>query len=397
MSRGSTGCPKRHCQAFDQRRGVVALLLLLSLVVVLGVASLAINQSWMTSHRMELKEAATAAALAGAAQLFNPAPSTVADSAAAARLAKATDQASVFFAANSVAVLNTAGANTDVLGGWCEDPTVPGAKPTVWTGTGALNALTVRGVRRRTNGQAVVLWFGNLFGMSNAEPAAAATATMDQRVYGFRPLEMLTLPMMPLAVPATIVWPSAAPGSSAGTSDLYTVDPRTGAVTAGADGIAEITLMIPVADGEFPSGQTAATWLSLPTATTNNRWMAMQITDGLDATDLPELGGQFALGADGTLLVAAAASPTAGDADALVTAMLDIRGQKRIWPISAVNPNLTVSCQITGFAAGCIVDCSRDSNVLKIVVQACTIQTCTALLRVGTARNPWIGKLILNE
>ena len=54
-------------------------------------------------------------------------------------------------------------------------------------------------------------------------------------------------------------------------------------------------------------------------------------------------------------------------------------------------------CQVTGFVGGCVVDCSRTADCLIIVVQACTIQTCTGLLRSGTARNPWIGKLILNE
>jgi hypothetical protein len=51
---------------------------------------------------------------------------------------------------------------------------------------------------------------------------------------------------------------------------------------------------------------------------------------------------------------------------------------------------------VTGFAAGSVVDCSRNGNMMSIVVQACTIQTCTGLLRNGMARNPWIGKLILN-
>jgi hypothetical protein len=44
-----------------------------------------------------------------------------------------------------------------------------------------------------------------------------------------------------------------------------------------------------------------------------------------------------------------------------------------------------------------VVNCSRDNAAIAIVVQGCTLQTATGLLRNNMARNPWIGKIILNQ
>ena len=379
----------------------MALLMLGTLVVLVGVGALALNLAWLISHKVQLQHACQAAVLAGAAQLLDPAAGTTPptpDVAAEARVAAATNQAQIFFAPNSSAILQTSGDSPDVIAGWCQDPTFPSATVVPWTGAGPVNALSVRGMRRRSNGQAVVMWFGHLFGTGSAEPAAAATASMDQRIYGFRPLEYVPVPMAPLMASSTLQWPSAVVGATAGLSDDYSVDPRTGAVSAGPDQIAEVTLLSPVAGGSAPSGQAAATWLSLPDAATDYNAIVLQVNDGIQPVDLTGIGGELALGTDGVLLIPAAAEPNFAQADMLLTALLSIRGQRRIWPVGSLDTSGgQPTCRITGFVAGCVVDGSRNSNVISIVVQACTIQTCTGLLRSPMARNPWIGKLILNE
>ena len=246
MYRTSPRCPKRIRPALGTRRGAMAILLLVGLVVFLGLGAVALNLTWLTSHKVELRRACEAAALAGAAQLLDPSAGTASsatDAATAARVLTATGQAGTFFAANSPAILQTTGVDPDVVAGWCEDPTSPHALFLPWTGTGPVNSLFVRGVRRRSNGQAVVLWFGHLFGVGSAEPGAAAMATMDQRIYGFRPLDLVPVPMVPLLVPATSQWPSGGAGTAGSLPDNYSVAPRTGAVGAGADGVAEITLL----------------------------------------------------------------------------------------------------------------------------------------------------------
>jgi hypothetical protein len=391
-----------HPRKAPNRTGAVALLLLASLAVLLGVVSMAINLSWLTSHQVQLRNACQSAALAGAAELLDPAPqedSTEPDPAAAVRAANAIQRANLFFTSNTNTVLQTSGDDPDVLPGWSADPTMPLGTIAPWNGEGPVNALSVRGVRRRSNGQAVVLWFGNLFGVNDAEPAAVAAASMDQRIYGFRPLEYVNVPMTPLLVlPAGDQWPPSVAGAMNGFTDNYSVDPRTGDVAEGPDGVGEITLRLPAADGPLPAGQAYAVWISLGGETADFSSIEQQVGRGLTLGDLASLGGQFALGGDGTLAVSAAPAADASQVAALQAALLSIRGKKRIWPIGAPDTAGGESVyRATGFVAGCVVDCRLESGSLSIVVQGCTIQTCTGLLRSGMARNPWIGKLILNE
>jgi hypothetical protein len=401
MYRASPRSPKRIHPALGTRRGAMAILLLVGMAVLFGVGAVALNLTWLTSHKVKLRQACEAAALAGAAQLLDPfagTASSASDAAAAARVVVATGQAGTFFAANSPAILQTTGVDPDVVAGWCEDPTSPGAPFTPCTGTGPVNSLFVRGVQRRSNGQAVVLWFGRLFGVGSAEPAAAAIATMDQRIYGFRASDLVPVPLMPLLAPATAPWPGGGAGTAGNLADNYSVAPRTGAVSTGADGVAEITLFVPLAGGSVPSGQAAASWFWSAAIPMDFEWLGLQVTEGFENVDLMGIGGEMALGPDGTLLLPTAPAPNAAQADTLLASLLAIRGQKRIWPRgSLVTVGGQPLCQVTGFVGGCVVDCSRSANCLTIVVQACTIQTCTGLLRSGMARNPWIGKLILNE
>jgi hypothetical protein len=400
MSRSLVGRPIRIGPAPNARRGAAVVLLLGALVVLLGVGALALNLTWLSTHQVELREACESAALAGAAELLDPAAgaSVISNSAVADRVNTATDRALEFFSANSSVTVETTGSDPDMIAGWCDDPTEPGAEFTPWTGTGFVNSLSVRGVCRQSNGDAVLLWFGGLFGVGSAEPASAARASMDQRIYGFRPLEIVPAPVVPLLTPSTIRWPSGGAGTASGLPDHFSVHPRTGTVSGGADGIAEITLLAPLASGTLPSGQPGANWLRLLPGAMDYRVLATQVAAGLTANDLTALGSQFALGSDNTLLVPPAPAPGEAEGDVLLTALLAIRGKRRVWPLGGtVTVNGQLSCQVTGFAAGCVVDCSRNSNYLTIVVQATTFQTCTGLLRSGTARNPWIGKLILNE
>jgi hypothetical protein len=379
----------------------VTILLLVSLVLLLGVGALALNMAWLASHQVQLRQACESAALAGAAQLLDPAPGTASsepDPATSARVALATEQAEIYFSVNSSAVLQTTGDDPDLGGGWREDPTIPRGQFVRWTGDGPVNSFFVRGVRRKTDGQGVILWFGNFFGVASAEPAASASASMDQRIYGFRPVKFVHVPMVPLLAPSSLPWPSSATGSAAGQPDNYSVDLRTGTVSSGPDGVAEITLRVPLGSDSSPSNPSSANWLSLTGGTTTSQVLELQVAQGLDSSDLAAIGGQFALGEDGTLSVPVAPAYGSQDGAGLQAALLAIRGQRRIWPLgSLVAASDPPSCQVTGFVAGCVVDCSVEMDSLTVVIEACSIQTCTGLMRSGTARNPWIGKLILNE
>jgi len=323
---------------------------------------------------------------------------TPSDPAAADRVATAQQQAGVFFNANSDAVLRTTGPDPDVVAGWVDDPTLPGSVFTAWTGSGPVNTVLVRGVRRQSVGQAVALWFGGMFGIARAEPAAAARASIDQQVYGFRPDGPALVPLVPLLVDAQSTWPLAVPAAQPPGQDAFSVDPRTGAVTAGPDGLAEITLRIVGSSGYVPPGGASANWLSLAGTATDFGLLAQQAADGLAPADLAAWGGSFALGSDTALWTYGAATPNLAQTQDLQATLLAIRGQKRIFPIGTYFPSAGQPMgQVEGFVAGCVVDCQLDQDAILLVVQACTVETSTALVAAGWGNNPWIGKVVLNE
>jgi hypothetical protein len=371
-------------------------MLLAALGVLVGALALALNLTWLSAQRLQLQQACEAASLAGAAELLDP--GVTSSDVVAARVAEAQQQAAVFFNANTDAVLRTTGPDPDVVAGWVDDPTQPGGVFTAWTGSGPVNSLQVRGVRRRSAGQAVALWFGSLFGIVDAEPAAAARASIDQQVYGFRPDGPALVPLVPLLVDANITWPLAVFGAQPPGQDQFSVDPRTGAVTVGPDGFAEITLRITGVSGYPPVGGQNAYWLSLAGMATDFALLDQQVTDGLAPADLAAWGGSFALGSNATLWACAAPAPSLTQAQALQLSLLDIRGQKRIFPIGTYSTSAGQAMgRVQGFVAGYVVDCELDEDAMTLVVQTCTVETSTALVAAGWARNPWIGKVVLDE
>jgi hypothetical protein len=376
------------------------LIVLAAMVVLLGFLALALNLTWLSAQRLKLQQACEAAALAGAAELLDPGAGD--SDSADAPVAAAQQQAGVFFNANSDAVLRTAGPDPDVVAGWVDDPTQPGGAFTAWTGSGPVNSLQVRGVRRRRAGQAVVLWFGRLFGIADAEPAAAARASIDQQVYGFRPDGPALVPLVPLLVDANSTWPPAVCGAQPPAQDAFSVDPRTGEVTAGPDGLAEITLRITGASGggaaSGSAGGPGANWLSLAGTATDFALLNQQITDGLAPCDLAAWDGSFALGSDRALWTYAAVPPNVAQAQALQATLLAIRGQKRIFPVGTYSTSASQAMgRVQGFVAGYVVDCELDEDAMTLVVQTCTVETSTALVAAGWASNPWIGKVVLDE
>ena len=365
----------------------------------IGIGAIALNWAWLANHQLEIRQAGEAAALAGAAKLLDPTPdaasSEEAREAAEQRVSAASAQAATVFSDNCRAALQTEGADPDIVAGWCDDPISPGSPFEPWIGEGPVNAISVRGVFRRTAGQAIFVWFGNMFGVVDAEPAARAVASMDQRVRGFRPVKFVTVPMVPLLISTAEKWPSAAPNGAPELADEYSVDERTGAVTPGPDLRQEITLRVPLAGSLEPAP--VATWIRLDSGSDDWTRLAEQVKLGLGPSDLDSVGGQVVAGEDSQILPAMAI-PDAVHAASLQSALLATKGQRRIWPrgsIAVVEGQL--QGRITDFVAGRIVACRADESGLELVIQACTLQTCTALLESGSPRNPWIGKLILNQ
>src|SRR5207248_1729618 len=106
--------------------------------------------------------------------------------------------------------------------------------------------------RSQMRGNPLTLWCGGLFGLSGADLAGRARATVDRRVYGFRPLLGTAAPVMPLVIElATWSGLNNQNGKQQNenqnqtistNADRFTVDLTRGLITEGSDGIAEIDL-----------------------------------------------------------------------------------------------------------------------------------------------------------
>ena len=416
--------------------GSLSVGLLVAMVVLLGSLALAVDTGFLWHAYGQLQFAADAAALAGAAELMDsgvlyapPERQALQPILREQRIAAARQQALALAALNPVngspLRLDTSSTNDvdgdiarraafrrsipldansandvdgDIVVGWVED-VVMSAQMVPWPATEEVNSIVIRARRLRANGDPVVFRFARALGLDGADVMATARASLDQRVYGFRPAGHVRVPLMPLA----IITPEASQGEAfwfhlAGTDD-HTVSTRPARVTSGPDGIAEYALVFDPQQEDATEGVRLARFHTADPMDPGAQSVVSQILGGYTAADLADCGGQFALDGDGTLLVPGAS--VAGTPDTLpLTALRAILGQPRIWPLGTVSSSAAPAPVYTigGFVAACVVDADEDGDGrLTIHLQPCLLQTATALVCSGQRRNPWIGKLVLNR
>ncbi|HUT09538.1 MAG TPA: pilus assembly protein TadG-related protein [Thermoguttaceae bacterium] len=421
------------------REGSSSLVLVFALGTVFALIALALNSASVSNHRVQLQAACEAAALAGAAELMDPGHlyidpghlyidveqhgSTSGDPAsdhlsAAQRIAGARQRAIRFAAHNGVAgkplllaANETNDAGGDLVVGWVEDPTSLDSQWVPWTGTGPVNSLRVQAARSHLRGNPVTLWFGRILGVSDTDVVSSARATVDQRVYGFRPMGHVRVPLVPIVLlsldGASVQTSQTSARTAPGRTDRFTVDPLSGDVRQGQDGIGEIELRVRlVAESSAESAAESAaqagnaSLLSFNGHGPDYALLREQIVQGLTAEDLETLGGELALDQDGRLRLSGIDLSNTGQLNKLGQMLLDVRGQKRIWPTGKRGSDWrnNAVCEIEGFMAGSVVDGYLETDAcLTIVVQPCLLQTCTALVGTGKDRNPWIGKLVLDR
>lgn len=406
------------------RAGLVSFVLLLFLVTLFSLLALTVDVGLLCCHQAKLESAAEAAALAGTAELMDtailygasgragPPVAPVPYGSSGERIAQAKSQAGRLAAQFGVRLYTapavaeqratTPEAAEDVVAGWVEDPTAAVARLDRAAADGSVNSLWVRATRSYRSANPITLWLGRLLGLRAVEMGATGRATVDQRIYGFRPAGHLNVPMVPLVL---IVGPEAASthdSSSAAapllepSQDEFTVDQRTGRVTAGPDGIPEVVVQVGHGDGavgaDNAEGRTTVEVFTPGGGPFDPLALGRQTLFGLTRADLSPLGGQIALGPDGGPRVFLRELPAAG---ALRQALVGILGEKRIWPAGVIEGT---ACRLVGFTATCVVDCRQAADsALSIVLQPCLLQTPTALTGAGVPRNGWIGKLMLSQ
>ena len=229
--------PPQSRGARTRRRGAVLAFTVISIVVLIGFASLTIDVGYMYSVRADLQNAADAAAITAASAYAT-------DQAIIARVAGDDEAASTLsnLAFSRSATLTNLNASlgrgstifeaTDLtLGrialGASTDPIDPGAP------VSAFNA--VRAVARRDEGSAngrVELFFARIFGYSETDVTASAVAAFDDRV-----VAVAGGSLIPFTIHINIFENEMANGS-----DAYEYDATSEAVSSGSDGVHEIHL-----------------------------------------------------------------------------------------------------------------------------------------------------------
>src|SRR5207245_10238453 len=141
-------------------------------------------------------------------------------------------------------------------------------------------------------------------------------------------------------------WNSALGGTG---GDNWSYDPATKKYLAGQDGTREIKLYpFSTAAGNFGT-------IDIGSADNSTADLERQIRYGPNKADLDAMGGQFALGSDGTLTVTGDTGVSAGMKDAIAA----IRGQPRIIPLyrpPVVGSGNDAEYAIVGFAGVVVLD-----------------------------------------
>lgn len=219
-----------------RRRGAVAVFTAISMVVLIGFAALTIDVGYMYSVRLDLQNAADAAALSAAAayasddQYITQVAGTEAYPGAVRSLAF--DRATALSDLNaSIGRASTMIDYDDLILGRIEiastSPLQTGADPA------QLNAVYVR-TRRDAEGPngAVELFFSQIFGYSSTNISASAVAAFDDHVEAILP---------PVLVPFTLHEDIYSQQMENGNDD-YSFDDQGDTVSSGSDTIREIML-----------------------------------------------------------------------------------------------------------------------------------------------------------
>jgi hypothetical protein len=392
------------------RRGLASSLLLVSLVLTLGLLGLAVELSLVQHVQLQLQDAADAAALAGAPELFDRSvlyPGQKPDIKADIEKAFATARkwAAENVAAGDLVRLgdSRAFADEDLTAGWLAEPLNRREPMIEWPQTKQVNTLRVHAERSHRRGNPVRMIMARMAGLGSADVEGEAWATIDQRVYGFRPQMDGVIPVIPVSVPAygeSVGWfDQATQPALAGTTDRFSWDEHTGTVKEGPDGIPEIEVTFQIDSQEASvSPSTILLWIGDAPAANEHRALR-QCRDGITQTDLVDYNEQLALDKELSLWVPGTSEMSAE----LVECLKNLTGDVRVWPLfnSIDDQSDPLRCQLTNFGAGGIVDVrADDQGLIQVRVQPTVMVVSTALvrpLRKNQQPNPWIAKLFLTH
>ena len=232
---------RRRCTVTSQRRrGAVMVFTLVMIFVLLGFASLTLDVGALYGVRGDLQNAADAAALSGASMFASDAMAKVRENSS---VSFGEVSSAIFDRAQAVALRDasfgasgTVLAQSEVATGWIN---LASSTSAIDTGKPASQFNAVHVLARRSHASAngpVQFFFASIFGKSDGEVSASATAAYDDRVSGYDP-GAGGADLLPFTMNLTEYNNQVAAGS-----DTYDYDSGTDNVYSGKDGVPEVKM-----------------------------------------------------------------------------------------------------------------------------------------------------------
>lgn len=362
----------RRCD--PRRRGAVAAMVMVSMVVMFGFAALTIDTGILYNTRSEIQRSADAAAMAGALRLMDDQrlkggaylTSVLYDSRA---------EVASYVARNLVGKKSLSVPDGDITVGYLTDPTDP-TETMDFSDMSRANAVRVVVRQDQSANGPVALTFSWIFGKRQSSVSASATAALMDGINGFRVTpESGNAGILPLTLKRE-PWLDLMAGTFT-SGDNWAYDPETGTVSPGSDGVLELDFYPGGGAGQLPPGNFGT--VDIGSNANSSADLSRQITDGVTAEDLAYHGGELALGDDGTLDLNGDTGLSAGIQDELKS----IVGQARAIPLfsqvagNGNNANFT----IVGFVGIRVmsVKLNGSMNSKRVIVQPAIIVDDSAI------------------
>jgi hypothetical protein len=339
------------------------------IIMMLGFLALGVDIGYLAVVKSEMKRAADAAALAGAADLKDDAlPGQLVD--LSNETLSARQHAVSYVAANRIC--NTAAEVDPNLQNAGSGDVVVGYLPNDTQTTSNLNlqlqnqfnAVQVTIHKNEDSNGEVPLFFARIFGLSSRPMIVTSTAALWNNFSGFQtPSDGSNLELLPFALDVD-TWNGLMAG---GGSDSWSWNGST--VQSGADGVREVNLY-PQGTGSPGNRGT----VDIGSSNNSTADIARQIVYGISPADLAHLGGKVELDpGTGTLQLNGDTGISAGVKDELAS----IRGQPRIIPIfsQVQGPGNNAQYTIVKFAAVRIMEVVLTGKMSskRVIIQPCSL------------------------
>lgn len=433
----SSNCPgarlsRRLLSGRLHRRGAVTPAFIIVIGVIVAALALAVDSANLWQARIEMRNSADAAALAGALALVDDELLTFQPGVMKSVCERARRESLAYAMVNPVLGMplrledNPDNApNGDLVFGFVDDPSTKDFQAAESDENPLINLLRVVAQRSRERGNPVGTYFARFFHFAEADVAAMATGLVDRDVYGMRPQGNQPMPLAPLALltdprgsnpdswEAQTVLPALTQTPPYRDSHFYDRQNhrflKVPSEAPAGDGIHEMEVRIPIAGQPCQQQDEAkANGCFLEIGAPGWETIARQLATGVHANDLVDLDGQFALGPDSRLLLpglTATPKPDAADFRMVLNALnvLQTTCEPRVWPLFAQvqsQRNGRKMAVLQGFVAARVISANvamagqqgkAPRQQLSIRLQPCAMATATALTdRLRRHANPEI-------